>query len=82
MVSSNTINTLTRVSVKPTIWVVRQDPDGCYRISATYLHPERGEFFEIVTARDETKIYKTIKAAMHDIRRVMASPMIQVHFHD
>jgi len=78
---ANTINTLQNIQVKPEMWILRQDIyDGEFRLSATYVEPSRGEYFEITTARGDTKIYRTVQAAISDARKVMASPIIQFHF--
>jgi len=75
----NTILALTKIQVKPVQWIVYQSPDLTYQLHATYVQPERDEFFPIVTARGRRKKYITIKALMHDIRKVDNNPLVQFH---
>ena len=77
-----TINTLTGIAVKPIIWMVHQDIDSTYRLRATHTQPEKGDFFDIATARGDTKIYRTMKALLHDVRRVDINPVIHFTFQD
>ena len=77
--TENTIHALTKIQVKPVQWIVYQAPDLTYQLSATYVHPQRDEFFPIVTARGPRKNYVHIKSIMHDIRKVDNNPLIQFH---
>jgi len=71
----NTINTLSRISVKPRLWSVTQIM-GLYQIQATYVWPECGDWFTVDTARGQVKQYKSISAVMSDIFRVDLHPVI------
>jgi len=78
----NTIYALTKIQVKPLLWVVRQSSDLTYELHATYLEQEMQEFFPITTARGQIKKYSTIKAVIHDIRKVCNNPVVQFNFLD
>ena len=70
-IPSNTIATLKRIQVKPLSYNVEIDDDGKhYILLATYVKPERGEYFPICTARGPVKKYKSIEAAIADARKV------------
>lgn len=82
---SNSINTLSRISVKPKYWIVTQSKkDYKYSLKASYIvnEPRPSEYFSITTARGTTKTYSAIKSVITDIRKIESNPIIQFHFEE
>ena len=74
----NTSNQIANIMVDPVIWVITQAPDTKFRLKASFVQPERDEFFEIVTSRGQEKEYKTIQIALADINRVQRNAMVHI----
>lgn len=78
MYTQNTIGTLSRIAIKPLMWRLLESPDGTYMLEATYVSPDRHDWFPITTARGEVKVYKIVTAAIADIRRVDLDTVVQL----
>ena len=80
--NAQTILTMSEDQIKPVQWFVLQSPDLTYTLRATKLQPIDDKFFPVITARGQTKCYKTMKAVMHDIRKVDNNPLVQFHLEE
>ncbi len=80
MASPLEISGIQQVMVKPTAWRVIEHPDDTFSLDFTYVHPERGEWAEVRTRRGEVKHYKTMNAAVADIKRVQLNSVVFMCF--
>jgi hypothetical protein len=78
----NTIAELQRTMAKPQAWRLVQDGPDAFRLFFTYLELTRCEWAHIQTARGETKVYRTVGAALKDIARVQLQAVIYTEFTD
>jgi hypothetical protein len=80
--SWNTVSELQRIMVKPMAWRLVQDDKDRFWLFFTHVAVERGEWAQVQTARGETKVYKTVDAALRDVARVQLQAVVHTEFTD